>query len=80
MHDQTHRRRVYPTIKKYILEAKAFCSMFSELGLVTIRENVRSVHFERQRRKLHIWTVTAPLARKFQVSLESPQIRSVSLL
>ena len=54
MHDQTHRRRVHPTIKEKYLEAKAFCSMFSELGLVMITEKVLSVHFERQRRMLHI--------------------------
>jgi len=41
--------------------------------------NIRSVQFERQRRMLHISTITAPLAGKFQVSHESPQFYSASL-
>jgi hypothetical protein len=43
-----------PEYKKNNLETKAFCSVFSELGLLTITGKVRSVQFERQRRKLHI--------------------------
>jgi hypothetical protein len=47
---------------------------------VTIKENVQSVHLERQHRLLHVWAVTATHAGEFHMSNESSQIHSASFL
>jgi hypothetical protein len=49
---------------------------FLSNSLLKIKEIAQSVHLELQRRMLHVWTVIARLAGKFQLSYKSSKIHS----
>jgi len=55
--------------KKMLCECRSSEAWIPNYGFLNIKENAQSVHLELQHdAALHVWTVTAWLAGKFQVS------------
>ena len=63
--------------KKVLCEYRPSEAWSPSYGLLTTEENAHGVHLGPQRKMLHVRTVTARLAGKFQVSKDSSQIHSL---
>jgi len=66
-HGQTHWSWIYFKIQVKNCECRFSWAWFSSYGLLKIRKMLTASTLESQRRMLHVWTVTAWLAEKFQL-------------